>query len=295
MEPLILDKFGPVLGLKNPRCRFRSAVNNGVRSNAVAARSWPWLLSALLALPLHAAPSAQEYFQKGSQALAQRQTPQAVQYFKQALAINPDLALAWRGLGVALGQQGLWSESVQAHRRATRLLPQQAQGWLNLGWAEHRNGKDKVAVKVLNHALTLDPQNPQVLNALGIVYLFLNQPAQAVQATRQVIQIDPKNGTAYYNLGLALHRLGEFTPSRQALEQAQRYEPRNPHPQVALAMVWDSAGDAEKAVAIYKKTVQMDPRYRNSAYLDQLIEADFSKEQVAQLKKIYKRWQAGSI
>ncbi|WP_218081873.1 tetratricopeptide repeat protein [Anthocerotibacter panamensis] len=235
---------------------------------------------------LAAAPDAQVYFQKGSEALTRRQSAQAITYFEKALDLNSDLALAWRGLGVAMSQQNRWKESVLAHRRSTRLRPQDAKGWLNLGWAEHRSGNDKVAVKVLNHAWELDHNDPQIANALGVVYLFLNQPQQAEAATRQVLALDSKNATAYYNLGLALHRQGHWDESIQALEQARVYEPHNPHPQVALALVYAARGDQTSARAAYQRAVQMDQRYRQSAYLDTLLEADFSREQVAGVRRL---------
>ncbi|WP_287127581.1 tetratricopeptide repeat protein [Candidatus Cyanaurora vandensis] len=251
---------------------------------------WSWWVVLWLSLPVAAAPTAQNYFQQGSQALAQGRTERSVDYFEQALELNPDLALAWRGLGVALGKQGKWQESAQAHRRATRLLPQNAQGWLNLGWAEHRSGNDKVAARVLNHAQELAPQDPKIPNALGIVYLFLDQPQRAETATRRVLSLDPKNGTAHYNLGLALHRLGRWSESISHLTQAQGYEPRNPHPQVALAMVHHAANQPKAALASYQRTVQMDSRYRRASYLDTLLQADFSPAQVAQVKQVHQWW-----
>jgi tetratricopeptide (TPR) repeat protein len=253
---------------------------------------WGWLFLLALSLPLHAAPdAAQKLFQLGSDALSQKQSKTAIRYFEQALERNDAMTLAWRGLGVALGQENRWLESAKAHRRATRLAPTVAQGWLNLGWAEHRSGKDKVAQKVLAHAAQLDPQNPDIANAQGVVYLFLNQPLEAEAATRRVLTLDPINGTAFYNLGLALHLQKRWSDAIEALLAAKRYEPRNPHPLIALALTYADAGDEQRARTSYRQTLNLDPRYRDIHYLSQLTEADFSAAQIERLRQYYPRWQ----
>ena len=51
-------------------------------------------------------PEAQIKFQQATRSPSRHENTKAIQEFQAALNINPNLAGAWRGLGVALGRLG---------------------------------------------------------------------------------------------------------------------------------------------------------------------------------------------
>jgi len=231
-------------------------------------------------------PEAQIKFQQATQSLSRNENTKALQEFQEALKINPNLAGAWRGMGVALGRLGRWADAAQAQARATALAPKHTPGWVMRGWAEHRSGNSALGAQWLNHALTLDPKNVEAHNALGVVYLFLNQPQKAEASTRRVIQLDPQNGTAYYNLGLSLDRQGRYAEAIAAQTQAQKWEPRNPHPLLAQAVSYLGQNQISQAQTVFRRALTLDPWYGQAAGMDDLVRAGFSPAQIARLKKL---------
>jgi len=231
-------------------------------------------------------PEAQLKFQQATRSLSRHENTKAIQEFQAALNINPNLAGAWRGLGVALGRLGRWADAAQAQARATALAPNYAPGWVLRGWAEHRSGNSALGARWLNHALTLDPNNVEAHNALGVVYLFLDQPKKAEASTRRVIQLAPQNGTAYYNLGLSLDRQGRYAEAIAAQTQAQKWEPRNPHPLLAQATSYLAQNQIPQARAAFRRALALDPWYGQATGLDDLVRAGFSPAQIARLKKL---------
>lgn len=248
-----------------------------------------WLMIGLWGQPALAQPGnpeAQIKFQQASQSLSRNENTQALQEFQAALKINPNMAAAWRGMGVALGRLGRWAEAAQAQARATALAPKHAPSWVLRGWAEHRSGNSTLGAQWLNHALTLDPNNVEAHNALGVVYLFLNQPQKAEASTRRVIQLAPQNGTAYYNLGLSLDRQGRYREAIAAQSQAQKWEPRNPHPLLAQAASYLAQNQVTQARTLWNRALALDPWYGQATGMDDLVRAGFSTTQIARLKKL---------
>jgi tetratricopeptide (TPR) repeat protein len=231
-------------------------------------------------------PEAQIKFQQASQSLSRNENTKALQEFQSALKINPQMAAAWRGMGVALGRLGRWADAAQVQARATALEPKYAPGWVLRGWAEHRSGNSTLGAQWLNHALTLDPNNVEAHNALGVVYLFLNQPQKAEASTRTVIKLAPQNGTAYYNLGLSLDRQGRYPEAIAAQTQAQKWEPRNPHPLLAQAVSYLAQNQVTQARAVFNRAIALDSWYGQATGMDDLVRAGFSTTQIARLKKL---------
>ncbi|WP_157776157.1 tetratricopeptide repeat protein [Gloeomargarita lithophora] len=254
-------------------------------------RFWGWLLVGLVlgGQPMLAQPGnpeAQIKFQQASQSLSRNENTKALQEFQEALKINPQMAGAWRGMGVALGRLGRWADAAQVQARATTLAPKHPPGWVMRGWAEHRSGNSPLGAQWLNHALTLDPKNIEAHNALGVVYLFLNQPQKAEASTRRVIQLAPQNGTAYYNLGLSLDRQGRYREAIAAQTQAQKWEPRNPHPLLAQAVSYLAQNQRTQAQTVFNRAIGLDPWYGQATGMDELVRAGFSSTQIARLKKL---------
>src|SRR5215510_7177992 len=110
---------------------------------------------------------------------------EAQREFEKALAIDPGYAEAQANVGVALAQQGRWSEAVSAYQRALSMpvYPTPEVAYANLGWA----------------------------------YLNLNRPREAEEAYRAAIRLQPRFVQAFYFLGVLLEQEGRRTEARDAL------------------------------------------------------------------------------
>jgi len=88
---------------------------------------------------LHAQTSAGEQFEdlsRRAQAALDSRPEEAIQLYKQALAIRPDWPEGWLYMGGALYQRGRYAEATDALRKGIGLAPVFGNGWALLGLSE---------------------------------------------------------------------------------------------------------------------------------------------------------------
>jgi predicted Zn-dependent protease len=88
---------------------------------------------------LHAQTSTKEQFEdlsRRAQAALDSRPEEAIQLYKQALAIRPDWPEGWLYMGGALYQRGSYAEATDALRKGIGLAPVFANGWALLGLSE---------------------------------------------------------------------------------------------------------------------------------------------------------------
>jgi Flp pilus assembly protein TadD len=84
----------------------------------------------------------------------------------EAAAAEPDNALVWRQLGVALAEAQEFEPAREAMETALALDPASADGWYNLGLLMYRNGDLDSAAAHLEKAWALDPEDGRVQSLL---------------------------------------------------------------------------------------------------------------------------------
>jgi len=82
--------------------------------------------------------------------------------------------------GIALFQQGKYSEAHQELLAATERNPSSAEGFFYLAMADLRLHHPAAAEKNLRHALTLDPRSGSVLYNLGVLLLEEEQGSSSL-------------------------------------------------------------------------------------------------------------------
>jgi tetratricopeptide (TPR) repeat protein len=135
--------------------------------------------------------SAEAAFEKAREAESKSQWEQAVQYYRQALALNPT--------------------SVEARN--------------NLGNLYIRQGQMTAAIGEFQVALALDPNYAIARNNLGSAYFLIGEEALAIQAFLAALRIDAAYVSPYYNLALLYARRGDVGQSVAFLTKALAIEP----------------------------------------------------------------------
>ncbi len=105
----------------------------------------------------------------GQQELLAGHSQRSRELFDEALSVLPDNALAYRELGIALGQANEFELALKAMKKALELEPESMAGWFNLGMLVYRHGDFDEALSHLEQAWALDPGNAQVQNMLQTV------------------------------------------------------------------------------------------------------------------------------
>jgi Flp pilus assembly protein TadD len=200
--------------------------------------------------------------------------------------VDAQTAGRYRQEGLAFRQQGDVERAIATLKIAAALEPRNPEGQVLLGWTQHLAGHASPAIAALQTALAHSPDHVPALNALGIVYLVDGQLEAAVDTHRRAAELQPGNEIAHYNLSLAYQRLGETEQAISEASIAADLEPGNPHPWVALALAYWVAGQQGEAIAQYRQALALDGRYTSREYLDHLLQAGFSAEQIEATEEI---------
>ena len=126
---------------------------------------------------------------KGS--VYQRDLESAIASYDRGIAINSEYAPLWRDRGLALNQQGNYSQAIESLTKASQLAPQDAQTWVGLATALDAIGKDSQALSALDRALKLQPNDMDIWSQKGQIQTKNAQYNEACDTYRQSRSINP--------------------------------------------------------------------------------------------------------
>jgi tetratricopeptide (TPR) repeat protein len=121
--------------------------------------------------------------------------------------------------------KGQWEQAMQYYRQALALNPTSVEARNNLGTLYVRQQQMTAAVGEFQVALALDPNYAMARNNLGSAYLLTGKEALAVQEFLAALRIDGTYVSPYYNLALLYARRGDVGQSVAFLTKALAIEP----------------------------------------------------------------------
>jgi len=158
---------------------------------------------------------------RGVAQLEQSKYAEAADAFRQALRIDPALAIVHLNLSIALlyGQDlaGAGREAAEA----ARLLPSVPQPPYIQGLIARAENRTSDAIREFERVHQIDPADVGTSINLGQIHLEARQYPQAIAVLRPAVAVEPYNVTVAYNLGLALTRSGQVDDGRRKLERAE--------------------------------------------------------------------------
>jgi TolB-like protein/Flp pilus assembly protein TadD len=180
-------------------------------------------------------PAAYDVFLRGLYALNQREIPESVAYFQQAVARDSSYAAAYAGLAEALTTQGVSGGSAQpaeqiqalaAAKRAVALNPNSGEAYAALGLVEMNYGKDWAAAgRDLEKGIALSPSDSLAEMQYSIYLDAMGRPDEAVAAMRRAVQLDPRSFLMNRHLGAVLYFARHYDEALSSLNRAIELEP----------------------------------------------------------------------
>jgi serine/threonine protein kinase/Tfp pilus assembly protein PilF len=174
---------------------------------------------------------AYELFSRGMMTLrlASRDGPdRAIALFEQALALDPDYAEAWAGLGGAYQLKGtflnipaLLEKAIECTERALALDPSLADAHTWLGAARLGLGRTDEAIVALEYAVALDPKQARPWSSLARAYwLGRGDLRKGVEALERAVAINPQLGYGHLQLAFLHTELNELDLAAAAAVRA---------------------------------------------------------------------------
>ena len=153
---------------------------------------------------------------------------QSIEYFQQALKINPRHLLSLENLGNAYRLEKRWNEAQEVLERAVGVSSEDAEANYSLGMVFAQTNDTARAYEHLQRALKARPVYPEALNNLGILLLLTHRRDDAVASFEQCIRVAPAFDQAYLNLARVYAREGDRDKARQVLSNLLEQHPDSP-------------------------------------------------------------------
>ncbi len=135
---------------------------------------------------------------------------EAVEQFKQALAIAPDSARERVNYGLALLKAGETEQAVNELRQAQKQNPGIPHTWFNLGIVAKRNGDYVTGIQQMGRMVQLVPGDAKAHYNLGALYKLQGKLPEALSEFEQAEKLDPNLAGPHFQL---------YTAYRQAHRQ----------------------------------------------------------------------------
>jgi tetratricopeptide (TPR) repeat protein len=199
-------------------------------------------LNALASEPVPTFTDAAAAFEAGNKYLDASENEKAIEAYKQAVALDPDMAQAHFQLGVAYGLVE------QAEQVAEDKLP---------GEEDEPSSSKKKTVKKTNSQIAFE---------------------NAVKAYKKIVAENPKDDAAFFNLGRAYNKLNEDREAQKALQTAVKLQPENGEYQTEYGLILIKLAEYDEAIRALKKAVELDEMNLRAAEL--LEQAQAGKKRV---------------
>jgi len=155
--------------------------------------------------------------------------PQAVEAYRLAISLRPDVAAVHNNLGSALRLLGRVDEAIVSYLLALKLSPDAVQVWSNLGNAYKEAERIDEAIVAYRQAITADPNNAPAHNNLAAALEDTGDMAAAVKSYRRAAEIDTDSATIGSNLVYAMHFSPEFDSDDLLAAHRQWYNRHGRH------------------------------------------------------------------
>ena len=198
---------------------------------------------------------------------------EAIGLLRQAIALDPDFALAhaYLSLLLAIGhmfqlnkESGPVDDGVVASAERAMSLDSQDSTVLGFaGCALCDIGHTRRGLELLEQAVEYDPSNAQAWAALGTGLMRARRVRKGVEKLKHGIRLSPLDSRLAYwgtSLANALFRLGEKEAALDEARRACRRNDRYAYSRVVLAMILADQGRRDEAAAVMAEAKRISPQ-----------------------------------
>ncbi len=205
-------------------------------------------------------------YQKGRSEWYKRSTDgikAAIAYYREALILEPDFALAHAGLAdglAALGDNGnVFVRPLDAFRqakeealKAVALDSNLAEGHAALGHLQMHAFQWEEAERSLRRAIELNPSYFVASTFLGLTYSAMGKEVESRAQVERAMLIDPLSIYSTSTTAMVYGRLGDFTAAISLLQRMLHIEPTSPRLHFALGRTYAASERPAEALQEYQ-------------------------------------------
>ncbi|HLJ98127.1 MAG TPA: tetratricopeptide repeat protein [Gemmataceae bacterium] len=162
--------------------------------------------------------------------------------------------------GIYLFQRGEYLAARESFEAALTLKPDDPGLLYNVAECCDRVGDAAKAERYYHQCLAQAPNQVACRHALDALLLRSGRKDEAAHQVEAWLAREPRLAAAYAEDGWLWHQTGDLPRARARLEQALELDPHEPHALVELALVYEAMQRPDRAVVLYERILERDPR-----------------------------------
>jgi len=201
-------------------------------------------------------PQVDSLFQQANMLHANGALDQAIQTYKQVLAIYPEAKEAYQNIGLCLFESGNVEEAIEHYDYALDIDKSFATAHYNKGLAYDTLGMGEQALEAVQIAVKLSDKNKQTssnekamyLYTLGLILDGFQRRKEALDAYDLAIEVSPFDPDIWNNRGQTLSEMGRMEDALRSFKEAVECSNReDPTAWYNVASTYAALGDRPKA------------------------------------------------
>ena len=223
---------------------------------------------------------------------------QSIDYFRQAICMNPDLAEAYNNLfwaygfverqkaislnpespisyydfAICLQEGGRIEAAIVNFKKCIRLDLNYTDAYVKLGYLYAKQKRHYEAIEAFQQAARVykesivpgkDEKLFKFYCMIGDSYREIGSPVEARRYYERAVCVSCSDLVGYYNLGILYLRLNNYQKAIENLKQAVRIEPKHAEAYYYLCLSHLLIGNKETALTQYKKLKEIDLLFAN--------------------------------
>ena len=197
---------------------------------------------------------------------------EAAEYYRRAIAKNPNYADAYTNLGYVLQLQGNLDEAIKFYRKAVEFNPEHLMAHQNLGFVLMKLGQTETAEESLRRVIDLAPEHVAALHSLGVIAAQRGDFPQAEALLFKAIELQPDDADArtmakaeiYFHLGDEAFAQGKHKESVSFYQNAIKLNPGHVMAHVNIAVALLELGLYDQVEVHSRKAIALAPDMHES-------------------------------
>jgi len=179
--------------------------------------------------------------------------------------------------GIIEGKSGAAQKAIDYFGQAIRIDPKFVLAYYNRGLTLQLLGDEQRAIRDYSEAIRLEPHFADAYASRGIAYENLKQFDQAIKDYSEAIRLAPKVATNYANRASSYGKLGRHPQAIRDYEEAVRLDPRDKETLDAYAWLLATAAnpsvrDGKRAVQLAREACEL-TQWKDANHIDTLAAA----------------------
>jgi len=167
---------------------------------------------------------AKMQFNDGIAELRKGNTNSAMEKFRAAIEKDPDLAVAYYGLGITYSKKNDYVNAEKNYQTAIEKDSKMVKAYTALGLLQLRQQKYVDAINTFKAAVQIQPDEAKAYWGIADAYRRRDDYNAALEYYQKAVEIDNSYANAWEGYGICLYNLSRYSDAVEALSAAIQYE-----------------------------------------------------------------------